>query len=247
MTVSTMSVPDEAEQQKFWNEWNSKYRGVEKVAHLDTPTLRRRDVVLGWLRQLQIKDANILDLGCATGWLTSQLAQFGTVTGVDIADASIREARSLYPHIEFACGDFVKMRLKDESFDAVVSLDTLSHVADQVAFVQRARRVLKPGGFLMLTIQNRFVFERRADVDPQGAGQIRHWLTRAEMRTLLESDFVIVQLTTLVPEGHLGILRLVNSHKLNGALRRLGFMRTWEALREWLGFGQTLAVLAQRR
>jgi 2-polyprenyl-3-methyl-5-hydroxy-6-metoxy-1,4-benzoquinol methylase len=242
-----LSIPDEASQQRFWNEWNSKYRGVEKVAHLDIATTRRRDTVFGWLRDLNLAKPHILDLGCATGWLTAQLAEFGPVAGIDIADASIREARERYPHIPFECGDFAKMESNSGRFDVVVTLDTLSHVGDQRAFVRRVRQVLKPGGHLMLTIQNRFVFERRSDVDAQGVGQIRHWLSRAELRELLVDDFIVRRITTLVPEGHLGILRVANSHKLNALLRRLRLRAPIDRARERLGLGQTIAVLAQRR
>ena len=245
--MTAIANPDEAAQQRFWNEWNSKHRNAERVAHLDLATIRRRDTVLGWLRDLDQPEPHILDLGCATGWLTAQLAEFGPTTGIDIADASIREAQARFPQIPFECGDFAKLESNEGRFDVVVSLDTLSHVADQPAFVRQVRRVLKPGGYLMLTIQNRFVFERRSDVDPQGVGQIRHWLTRTELRELLADDFVVRRLTTLVPAGHLGILRFVNSYRLNGLLRTLGLRAAIDRGRERVGLGQTIAVLAQRR
>jgi len=245
--MTARTTPDEDAQQRFWNEWNSKHRSAEKVAHLDLATIRRRDIVLGWLRELALPEPRILDLGCATGWLTAQLAEFGPTTGVDLADASILEARTRYPQIPFECGDFAKFESNDGRFDVVVSLDTLSHVADQPAFVRQVCRALKTGGYLMLTIQNRFVFERRSDVDPQGVGQIRHWVTRSELRDLLADDFVVRRLTTLVPEGHLGILRFVNSHRVNALLRTLGLRAAIDRGRERLGLGQTIAVLAQRR
>jgi 2-polyprenyl-3-methyl-5-hydroxy-6-metoxy-1,4-benzoquinol methylase len=245
--MQASAPPDEATQQKFWNDWNSKHRNAERVAHLDIPTLRRRDVVLRWLRELDLSKPEILDLGCATGWLTVQLSTFGQATGIDLADASIREARARYPEIQFECGDFAKLDSNKGRFDVVVSLDTLSHVANQRAFVRRVRGVLKQGGYLMLTIQNRFVFERRSDVDPQGVGQIRHWLTRRELRDLLADDFVVLRLTTLVPDGHRGILRFLNSYRLNVLFRNLGVGAVIDRARERLGLGQTIAVLAQRR
>jgi 2-polyprenyl-3-methyl-5-hydroxy-6-metoxy-1,4-benzoquinol methylase len=240
-------IPDEAAQQQFWNDWNDKYRGPGHEAQLDPPTTRRRETVLRWVQQLQLIRPRILDLGCATGWLTAQLAEFGQVRGTDIADASIRQARKRYPDIPFDCGDFSSSDYEKESFDIVVSLETLSHVADQRTFVQRIARVLKPGGYLILTTQNRFVFERRADVAPRGAGQIRQWVTGGELRQLLRDDFVVRRFTTLIPTGDVGILRLVNSPRVNRVLGRFVSRATIERAKERFGLGQTIAVLAQRR
>jgi 2-polyprenyl-3-methyl-5-hydroxy-6-metoxy-1,4-benzoquinol methylase len=246
--VSTQSgpIPSEAAQQRFWNEWNAKHRGAGYDPSVDPPTMRRRDTVLRWIQQLGLNEPRILDLGCATGWLTSQLARFGRVVGTDIADASIREARQRYPHIAFECRDFSKSNQVEEVFDIVVSLETLSHVADQKAFIERIWAVLKPGGYLILTTQNRFVFERRTDVTPVAVGQIRQWVTPGELRRLLRGRFTIRHFTTLLPEGELGVLWVINSTRLNRLLGRLVSRGSIERTKERLGFGQTIAVLAQR-
>lgn len=240
------SLPGEAAQQRFWNEWNAKHRGTGYNPNIDPPTMRRRDTVLQWIRQLGLNQPRILDLGCATGWLTDQLAEFGEVVGTDIADASISEARRRYPQIRFECEDFSNSNWASEEFDIVVSLETLSHVADQLTFIGRIKDVLKPGGYLMLTTQNRFVFERRGDVSPLQVGQIRRWVSSGELRELLGDDFVIRRFATLLPEGHLGILRVVNSTRINRLLGRIISRPSIERTKERLGFGQTIAVLAQR-
>jgi 2-polyprenyl-3-methyl-5-hydroxy-6-metoxy-1,4-benzoquinol methylase len=239
-------LPAEAAQQRFWNEWNARHRGVGYNPSIDPPTMMRRDTVLKWIRQLALKQPRILDLGCATGWLSDQLAEFGEVVGTDLADASINEARQRYPHIRFECEDFSHTNFANGDFDIVVSLETLSHVADQPAFIKRIRDVLKPGGYLILTTQNRLVFERRSGVNPPAAGQIRHWVTPRELRQLVRSDFVIRRFTTLLPEGQLGFLRLVNSTRLNRLLGLLFSQESLDRMKERLGFGQTIAVLAQR-
>lgn len=244
--TSRERLPETAAQKRFWNEWNSKHRGAEFDPGIDPPTVRRRDTVLAWMRQLGLNRPRVLDLGCATGWFTDQLAEFGDVIGTDIADASISEARRRYPHIRFECEDFATSNRAAGEFDVVVSLETLSHVADQRAFVKRIRDVLKPGGYLILTTQNRLVFERRADVTPLAAGQIRSWVSPGELRRLLRDDFVIRRFVTLLPEGRLGILRFVNSVRINRLLGRLVSRGLIERTKERLGFGQTIAVLAQR-
>lgn len=242
-----LSVPDDADQQQFWNEWNTKYRGAEQVAHLDPATIRRRDTALRWIGELGLSHPRILDLGCSTGWLSAQLAQYGNVVGTDISDASIREARERYPHIQFECGNFLKPDPRREIFDIVVSVDVLSCVADQRAFVERIRQVLRPGGFVYIATPNRFVYERRDDVAPPGAGQVRHWNYPSEVRRLFKSGFIIRRFTTLLPDGHRGVLRAVNSQRINGMLARMVSPTAIEKAKERLGFGQTIAMLAQRR
>jgi len=240
-------VPDRTSQRQFWNEWNDKYRGRGHEARLDLATAQRRETVLRWVAQLNLAQPRILDVGCATGWLTAQLAKFGEASGTDIADDSIRQAREWYPHIPFDCADFSTAAYRSEAFDLVVCLETLSHVPDQPAFISKIARVLKSGGHLILTTQNRYVFERRSDVAPRGAGQIRRWVDVSELRQLLREDFVVRRLRTLTPAGDIGFLHLVNSHRLNRALGQIVSPSRIERAKERMGFGQTIAVLAQRR
>jgi hypothetical protein len=107
--------------------------------------------------------------------------------------------------------------------------------------------LLKPNGYLILTTQDKFVFRRRPDVVPLKPGHIRRWLSTREVRKLVRSHFRIGRVTTIVPEGHLGILRIINSHKLTALLERLGVRTYFDSLKERMGLGQTIVVLAQRK
>jgi len=243
----SLAAPDDADQQRFWNEWNTKFRGAEQVTHLDPATSRRWGTALRWIEQLNLSRPRILDLGCSTGWLTAQLAEYGQVVGTDISDAAIREAKERYPQLEFECANFLTAPPRKDLFDIVVAVDVLSCVADQPAFIKRVRESLRPGGYLYLATPNRFVYERRDDVAPLGPGQVRHWTSLGEIRRLLRHEFRIERLTTLLPEGHRGVLRAVNSYKLNDVLEHIVSRAALQRTKERLGFGQTIAVLAQRR
>ena len=247
LAALAMSAPDDAEQQRFWNDWNAKYRSPVAVARLDPATIRRRDTALDWISELGMDNPHILDVGCSTGWLSAQLARYGEVFGTDISDASIREARERYPHIEFECANFLKADLKQGPFDIVVAVDVLSCVSDQREFIERIRQLLRPGGFVYIATPNRFVYERRDDVSPQGDGQVRIWNYPHEVRGLLEGGFIIRHFTTLVPDGHRGILRTVNSARINNVLNRFVGEPVVERAKERLGLGQTIAVLAQKK
>ncbi len=88
----------------------------------------------------------ILDLGCGTGHLTQELARAGAaVTGLDVSEAMIEQARKNYPEIEFVPGDAADFAFA-EPFDAVFSNAALHWVKRAEDVVVCVARALKPGG-----------------------------------------------------------------------------------------------------
>jgi hypothetical protein len=105
---------------------------------------------------------------------------------------------------------------------------------------------LKTGGYLILTTVNKFVFERREDVAPIAPGQIRQWLNTKDVKLLLRPLFCLQRVMTVMPEGHKGTLRLINSHKLNALMQLFFSPATLTRLKEMAGLGQTIVVLARK-
>lgn len=230
-------------QQGFWNGWNHTYR---ERAKLDPATEYRASAILEIASTLRLPpEADILEIGCGTGWMCGRLARLGKVTGIDIADEVISRASQTHPQVRFVAGDFLDYEI-GQRFDLIVSMEVLSHVADHDAFFARVASLLKPKGNLLLTSQNRFVWERRSDVSPVMPGQLRRWFSRGELRRLVSGHLDIQSMTTLLPAGHLGVLRLVNSPKLNSlGAALLGEARV-RALKERAGFGQAIFVHARK-
>lgn len=140
------------------------------------------------------------------------------------------------------------MDLEQGAFDVVVSLEVLSHVNDQPGFLKKIAAMLRPGGYLLLFNQNRWVLERNRGIMEQGDGQLRRWTTRAELRQLVRPWFEVLVLTTLTPRGGLGILRWINARKLNRILAPLvGGQAALDLLKERLGLGWTLALKGRVR
>lgn len=156
----------------------------------------------------------------------------------------LERARTRVPKVTFVCGDFFEIDFPPNTFDVVVSLEVLSHVADQPAFLGRLASLLKPGGLLLLSTQNRPVFERWDAIPPPNPAQIRRWVDHRELRRLLEQEFERINVSSLVPAGNRGLLRLVNSVKLNRPIS--AFLGTGRVMRakEALMLGQTLFVTA---
>jgi 2-polyprenyl-3-methyl-5-hydroxy-6-metoxy-1,4-benzoquinol methylase len=237
-----MDVPDIKDQRAFWNRWDRVYR---EESNLDVASLRRKAEVLSHLQSLGLHRPKILEVGCANGWLSGELATYGSVVGTDLADECIAIAQQRYPHIRFVAGNFFTLDLGCD-YDVVVCVDSLASVADQEGFVKQMAHALVEGGSLILTTQNPVVFSRR-QVDPLAPGQVRQWASRSRLRQLLQPYFTIKKMTTVLPDGNRGILRLVNSYKLNRILSAVFGESRIAKLKELAGCGQTIVVLAKRR
>ncbi len=98
--------------------------------------------------------ARVLDFGCATGWLTMDLAQMGCdAIGVDISPAAIRLAQAgktargaAAAMARFLVYDGQRLPLPDASVDRIICFDAFHHVRDQRATIFEFARVLKEGG-----------------------------------------------------------------------------------------------------
>ena len=240
--MSDASNPHITDQQRFWETWNTQMRDPE---HINDWCTRRAEAILNLLQSLNLDQPRILDLGCGTGWLSELLANFGPTTGVDLAESVIAAAKSRAPHVTFMAGDIFQMPLPASNFDVVVSQEVIAHVADQAAYLDLAARALKPGGYLIITTPNKFIIDRD-DFTPQPPEHIERWLKMRQLKRLLRPRFQVLRSTTVLPMGHRGILRLINSHKLNALLELFFSRRNLESLKERVGLGYTLIVLAQK-
>jgi len=186
-------------------------------------------------------------VGCGTGWLTEKLTGYGAATGIYLSPRAIEIANARGMRANFLAGDFFELDLPAAPFDVVVCLETISSVPDQLGFVEKLAMVTRPGGCLIITSQNKFVYDRRADIAPPLPGNVRKWLTRKQLMGLLTPRFEILKSTTVLPKGHKGILRLINSYKLNGLLDHVIPPRITMKAKEKLGLGHTRVILARRR
>jgi 2-polyprenyl-3-methyl-5-hydroxy-6-metoxy-1,4-benzoquinol methylase len=224
-------------QQSFWNEWNASVR--EKA--IDDVSIRHENVVCGWLTSLGGKDLDIIEVGCGAGWLCPQLTRFARVTAIDLADRVLARAKHRTPEVTFVPGDFMNLEIGTNAFDVAVTLEVLSHVADQSGFIAH----LRSGGYLMMATQNRFVLERFNRIPPPAPGQLRRWLDRRELQDLLEEQFDVLELFSVAPRANHGIMKLINSRQLNRPIRALVGDRI-DRLKEAMGLGWSLMALARR-
>jgi trans-aconitate methyltransferase len=88
----------------------------------------------------------ILDVGCGTGQLTSEIARSGAhVVGLDYSEDMLAEARKNFPDLTFVLGDASAFSFR-EPFDAVFSNAVLHWVKNANGAVESIARALRPGG-----------------------------------------------------------------------------------------------------
>jgi GT2 family glycosyltransferase/2-polyprenyl-3-methyl-5-hydroxy-6-metoxy-1,4-benzoquinol methylase len=96
----------------------------------------------------------VLDIACGEGYGSKILsAEAVSVVGVDVDDASVVHAAATYTdaNIKFLRGDIVAIPLGDASVDLVVSFETLEHLTDHRTMMREIKRVLTPGGVLVVS------------------------------------------------------------------------------------------------
>lgn len=120
---------------------------------------------LAKVRERGLLHGDWLDCGCADGGYTVALAALGadTVVGIDVEPERIARARERSegrPTVSYCCASADAMPFADASFDGVFLNEVLEHVEDEIATLREIRRVLRPGGHLVLISPNRwFPFE----------------------------------------------------------------------------------------
>ncbi len=143
----------------------------------------------------------ILDVGCGTGHLTSEIAALGAETlGIDSSPDMVAQARQNYPKLKFQLADAKSFRVS-EFFDAVFSNAALHWIPDARPVVQAVHRALKSGGRFVAefggkgnTGQVMTALQQAGASDPLRSF---YYPSVGEYSTLLESEGFEVRLATL--------------------------------------------------
>jgi len=147
----------------------------------------------------RVVDRTICDIGSGSGLGATILAQEArSVVGVEKTAGSVAFARKCFPlkNVRFLHEDVAKCSLPDESFDAVVAIEVIEHIADYRSALGQAARILKKAGTLYISSPNR---NQRARGGASHAGpprlkhHVREWTAR-EFRSVLLSYFDDVKL-----------------------------------------------------
>lgn len=172
---------------------------------------------LAWFdRQIDWTGKTVLDLGCAGGFMAEALARRGAdVTGIDPAADAIgaarAHARDSNLRIGYDVGVGEALPYDNASFDAVVCVDVLEHVADLHKVVSEVARTLRPGGLFLFDTINRNPLARLATITiaedmlrllPRGTHDPAMFIKPAELRAAMQgAGLVPGPMTGLGPRG----------------------------------------------
>ena len=139
---------------------------------------------------------NILEVGGGQGGLTALLYPRSHITNIDLNPEYANARCNQQKQVKFVCGDATNLPFENNSFDAVTMFDVLEHIPDDKKAVAEALRVLKPGGFLLISTPNenwRFpYYEFMKSICPSEAdvmnewGHVRHGYTLEELKALID-------------------------------------------------------------
>ena len=206
----------------------------------------------GWIGggiQPDLLKTDLFDEVANQGIVPWLLASGANVTGIDVAPAIVAEAEARNPGMEAVVADVRSLPFAEASFDVVFSGSTLDHF-ESAADIQRSlgelRRVLRPGGTLILTLDNPanplvwlrngplLRLLRRIGIVPYEVGATLG--PRSLERAVQAAGFDVVEMTAVMHCPRAIAVALAGTLERLSRSRQEGFLRhlqAWERLERW--------------
>ncbi len=147
------------------------------------------------------RGTRVCDIGCGYGATARMLAaDYGAeVTGMTVSPAQYGyAARKATPGVTVKLGDWLENGLEEGGFDAAIAIESTEHMGDLEGFFRQARRVLRPGGRLVvcawLAHARASAMQRKLLLEPAcREGRMAHIGLFAEYRRLFEETGFVVE------------------------------------------------------
>jgi len=142
-------------------------------------------------RRVTDRRPRILDVGCGTGANLLMLSQYGDAEGVDVSEDALAFCRERgLDRVRLGAGE--ELPYEDGTFDLVTALDVVEHMDDDLAGLREMRRVLRPGGRVLLFVPTfMFLWGLQDDVSNH-----RRRYRLPELRRVLEQAGFEIERTT---------------------------------------------------
>jgi 2-polyprenyl-3-methyl-5-hydroxy-6-metoxy-1,4-benzoquinol methylase len=147
----------------------------------------------------------VLDVGCGSGRMMRRLAELGwEVHGIDFDPKAVEVARN--QGLDVRLGTLDEQSYDDGSFDAIVMNHVIEHVPDPLRLLESCKRVLKPGGKLVLATPNAWSWgHQRYGRSWRGLEPPRHlhiFTPQAIKRLAVDAGFTQLEVSTTVANAH---------------------------------------------
>lgn len=147
----------------------------------------RQRIVKRVLARYVAPGSRILDVGCGPGGTTEAYTGDNHVLAVDASPESVRHAHER--GLAVASMDAAHLGVRPGACDAVVSLDLIEHVADDVGALREMYETLRPGGVLIVTVPAyQFLWSAHDDA----VGHLRRYTRGGLLRVAREAGFEVV-------------------------------------------------------
>jgi len=155
----------------------------------------RRRILAGFVeeicRRVTDRRPRILDVGCGTGANLLMLSKYGDAEGVDISEDALAFCRERgLDKVKLGAGE--ELPYENGTFDLVTAFDVVEHMDDDLAGLKEMRRVLRPGGRVLLFVPAfMFLWGLQDDVSHH-----RRRYRMSELRRALEEAGFEIERTT---------------------------------------------------
>lgn len=153
----------------------------------------RRRLMVELIKSFNMKNPEILDVGCGTGGNLKALDGVGSTCGTDISPRALEFCRMNGFGNVMESG-IEEIPLKDGIFDIIVCLDVLEHLDNPLTGLGELRRVLKDDGRIIVTVPAFTSLWGQHDI---ALGHLRRYRRRTLTRILEESDFQVLKMSYL--------------------------------------------------
>lgn len=124
------------------------------------------------------KGLRVLDIACGEGYGAHLLAHVASkVIGVDLDAGTIAHAKAKYgrDNLQFLQGSCTEIPCADHSIDLVASFETIEHISEHDAFLSEIKRVLVPGGILVISSPHKAEYQKVSETaNPFHAAELDH-------------------------------------------------------------------------
>jgi 2-polyprenyl-3-methyl-5-hydroxy-6-metoxy-1,4-benzoquinol methylase len=158
MKNGAVMVSTEARSRSTYEHWHERVHAEDAAA--DQPW---HALVQKYVRPADLADRHVLEIGCGRGELARALATSTAIprrlVAADFAQSAVRLGaargrRDGLTCVSWMVADVQAIGLPAETFDTIISCETIEHLTDPVGALREFHRLLKPGGRVVVTTPN---------------------------------------------------------------------------------------------